>query len=72
MGVTDEHGLIFECAEDFDAVGGPYDDFDQQSEMSLLDTVLHRELVRRVGAEFGFPIPKWVRALPTPGRAARR
>ena len=70
MGVTDEHGLIFECAEDFDAVGGPYDDFDQQSEMSPLDTVLHRELVRRVGAEFGFP--KWVPALSTPGRAARR
>jgi len=39
--------------------------YDEQVELSGQDAKEHKELVRRVGEEYGFPIPTWQPIIPT-------
>jgi hypothetical protein len=58
--------LVF---EDDQERAAEYADFDEQVEMSPEDAAAHHEYVKRIGDEFGFPIPAWTPTIPTRSRA---
>jgi hypothetical protein len=57
---TDEW-LVFEAEEE---TAAEYADFDEQVELTAEDAAKHHEYVKRVGEEFGFPLPNWQPTIP--------
>lgn len=57
-----ENWLVF---EDDEGEAGEYADFDQQVELSAADAADHHEYVKRLGDEYGFPLPEWTPTIPS-------
>ena len=63
--INTDNWLVFEDEGDR---AGEYADFDEQVEMSGEDAAEHHEVVKRIGEEFGFPLPEWTPTIPTRSR----
>jgi hypothetical protein len=56
-----DNWLVFED----DTKAAEYDDFDEQVQLRPEDAVEHREYVKRIAEEFGFPLSDWTPTIPS-------
>lgn len=63
--LSTDNWLVFESDEERAA---EYGDFDEQVEMTPADAADQYEEVKRIGDEFGFPLPTWTPTIPKRSR----
>ncbi len=63
--LSKDNWLVF---EDDEGGAAEYADFEEQVEMTPADAAEHHEYVKRLGEEYGVPMPEWTPTIPSRSR----